>query len=94
MSYQRLPPEIKQLVTQHIHWSDAKYKERQNTSSDDVPRVSTYEKPVMTMALRGKGIANWSRVNKECRQLCSKILFEVSLPFLKVLLCSELLGTH
>ncbi|GAA5991197.1 hypothetical protein JCM5350_008238 [Sporobolomyces pararoseus] len=47
MSYQLLPPEIKQYITNEIHRSD----------------------------VRGRGICNWSRTSKECREMCLPLLF-------------------
>ncbi|GAA5951937.1 hypothetical protein JCM3765_005146 [Sporobolomyces pararoseus] len=80
MSYQLLPPELKQYITSQIRTSDIRYAERLGIKGQRRPKEDEVEPKTgpreMDTFFRGRGIDNWSRTSKECREMCLPILFE------------------
>ncbi|GAA5897099.1 uncharacterized protein JCM6883_006577 [Sporobolomyces salmoneus] len=80
MSFKKLPTEVKQLITDHVQRSDKRYQERFKVEevfkNERINRVEfgSYDDG-LKKGLRGKAFNSWSRVNRECRELCLKILF-------------------
>ncbi|GAA5897111.1 uncharacterized protein JCM6883_006584 [Sporobolomyces salmoneus] len=75
MSYSKLPYEVKELITEHVHRSEARYRSRQEAEHrarvsaagdrlralENLSRRREASKMVLDLKLRGKGISVWSR---------------------------------